>query len=124
MPDTHHKERDQNRLARHAERLPQRRLDHCHKERRKKKRNRGEDGALALHIFAPIILKYLIDDPVPASLGGDVAGSLRMRVVVQPKKRERSRGLIKLLIVECSFLRIDQSMVSQRQKSGLAGRLL
>jgi len=73
-------------LARHTERLPQGRLDHRHKERRKEERNSSEDGALAFHILAPIILEYLIDNPVPASLGGNVAGPLSMRVVLQPQK--------------------------------------
>src|SRR5712692_9330772 len=111
MPDAHDEKGRQNRLARHAERLPQRRLDHRHKECRKEERNRSEDGALAFHVLASIIFEYLIDDSVPASLGGDVAGPLSMRVVLQPQKTSLSRALIELLVVERSFLRIDQRVV-------------
>src|SRR6266576_4391225 len=124
MPDAYHEESHQNRLAHYAKRLPQRRLDHCYKERRKEKSDRGEDGALALHVLAPIILEYLIDDPVPASLGSDIAGPLSMRVVVQSEESCLPRALIELLIVECSFLRIDQRVVGKRQERELARRLL
>jgi len=81
MPDAHYEASPKSPCP-HNRTTAQGRLDHSPQERRKEERNSSEDGALAFHILrlAPIILEYLIDNPVPASLGGNVAGPLSMRV--------------------------------------------
>src|SRR5258706_7881547 len=124
MPHTHHEERNQNGLACHPERLPQGRLDHRHKERREKERNGGKDGALSFHVLAPVILEYLVDDPIPPRLGGYIAGPLRVAVNVHAKVMRQTTALVELLIVECSLLRIDQGVVRKGKKREFPGRLL
>src|SRR5687767_14416164 len=79
VPHPGHEQRHENGATDHAERLPQRRLDHGDEKRRKKKRHRRKDGPLASNTLAPIILENLIYDAVPTRL--HLARTLRVRIL-------------------------------------------
>ena len=82
------------------------------------------DAILIGLVLASIILEYLIDDPIPTRLRGNVAGPFGMWVIVQAEKGTLSGTLIKLLIVKRSFLRIDEGVIRQRQHCELTCRFL
>src|SRR5258708_36757976 len=107
-----------------SKRPPKRGRGHRQKERREKDRNGGKDGARSFHVLAPVILEYLVDDPMPPGLGGYIAGPLRVGVIVHAKERRRASALVELLIVECSLLRIDQGVVRKGKKREISCRLL
>jgi hypothetical protein len=117
MPETQHEERSQNHLAGQAKGLPHRRLDHRYQKGGKEERHGGEDGALALHVFAPVIFEYLIDDPIPAGLGGDLAGPLGMRVFVQTQKCALARPASRACAPNASLLMSCRATLRARSRS-------
>src|SRR5260370_20179893 len=123
VPDAGHKERYQNCASSYTKRLPEWRLNHRHKKCGEKERDGGEDCPLALHVLVPIILEDLIDDPIPARLGGKIGGSLRVRIVVQAQKGRFPRALVELLIMKGALLGINQRVVRER-KNGKVARSL
>src|SRR5205807_7708096 len=123
VPDPGDEQRRKNRPADKTKRLPQRWLDHGNKERREKQRHRGENGSLPRRIFAPIVLQDLIDDSIPTSLRGDVAGALRVRIVGLENRRAVSL-LGELLIVKRPLLRINQRVIGEREQRELTRSFL
>src|SRR3989442_5888352 len=81
MPDARNEQRRKNRTADETKRLPQRRLDHSDEERGQKQRDRRKHCSLSRGIFAPIVLKDLIDDAIPTRLRCNVARALCVRII-------------------------------------------
>src|ERR1700687_3823657 len=81
VPDASHKKRYQHCASSYTERLPEWRFNHRHKKCGEKKRDGGENRALPLLVLSAIVFQNLVDYPIPARLGGDVAGALGVRII-------------------------------------------